>query len=228
MPKLKWDQPGQHFYENGICEVALFVMDSKTSQYGAGNAWDGVTNVTVTPEGAEPTNLYANNRKYLTMLSAENVNASIECYTFPDEFYDCLGMYEMLPGMRVAQQAHKTFALCFKTGIGSDANPNLGFKFHVLYSCVASPSEKAYNTINEDPEAMTLSFELSTTPVEAGVEGFNAFSYLEFKSTDYVDAEGKMDAKFQAVLDAFYGADGEEAVSKLLLPNEIYAMLKGE
>ena len=174
MAKLTWDNTGERFYETGVKNVALYVFDNtpEVKAYKEGVAWNGVTAISESPSGAEPTALYADDKKYLNLLSAEEFAASIEAYTYPDEFAECDGSASLVPGVTVGQQTRSKFALAYKTTIGNDeAGNSLGYKLHIIYNCLAAPSEKAYNTINDSPEAITFSWEISTTPVTFTIDG---------------------------------------------------------
>lgn len=220
MAKLVFDEVGKRFYETGVKNVVLYVQDGGT--YGNGVAWNGVTAINESPSGAEATPLYADDIKYLNLVSNEEFGASIEAYTYPDEFMVCDGSAELVQGVTVGQQARKTFALVYKTTVGNDTENNeYGYKLHVIYGCLAAPSEKAYATINDSPEAITFSWEITTTPVAVG-EGFKPTSCVTIDST-------KVDATKLAALEAkLYGSDGEgdEFAPTLLMPAEIMALLK--
>lgn len=223
MARLVFDQTGQRFYETGVKNAVLYVFDSKTGKYGNGVAWNGVTNITLSPSGAEATPLYADDIKYLNLVSAEELGGTIEAYTYPDEFGVCDGSISPVAGMKIGQQSRRMFALVFKTTVGNDVEANVGYKLHVVYGCLAAPSEKAYATINDSPEAITFSWELSTTPVEVGTIGdviCKPTSYVELDSTDFT--EDTM-AKLTAVEDSLYGSKDSEAT--LLMPAEIYDLL---
>lgn len=216
MAKLVWDQEGQRFYETGVSNGVLFVANGEGG-YGAGVAWNGLINVTEQPSGAEPTNLYADNVKYLSLVSAEEFGCSIEAYTYPDEFAECDGSAELAPGVVIGQQARKRFGLVYKTVVGNDvAGNDKGYKLHLVYGCQAKPSEKAYGTINDSPEAITFSWEITTNPV--AVTGHKPTSILTIDSTK-VD-EGKM----KAIEDKVFGAESGEA--ELPTPDEVLALLK--
>lgn len=164
MSKLEWDKVGEHFYETGVRRGVIYPQES--GLYPKGYAWNGLTAVTESPSGAEPTPMYANNSKYLNLLSAEEFAATVEAYTYPDEFAECDGSANLAPGVSVGQQKRKTFGLSYQTLLGNDVDGNdHGYKLHIIYGALAAPSEKAYNTVNDSPEAVTLSWELSTTPV---------------------------------------------------------------
>ena len=216
MAKLVWDQSGQRFYETGVKNGVLYVQD-ESGAYPAGVAWNGLTAVTESPSGAEATPLYADDIKYLELFSAEEFGATIEAYTYPEEFEACDGSAELAEGIVIGQQARKAFGLCYKTVIGNDVKGNdLGYKIHLIYGCKAAPSEKAYQTINDSPEAITFSWEVTTTPVN--VEGFKPTSTLVIDSTK-VDAE-----KLAAIEAKLFGSESEEA--SLPLPDEIVDMMK--
>lgn len=220
MSKLVWDATGERNYETGVKKCVLFVQTNGT--YGAGVAWNGITAVTESPSGAEATPLYADDIKYLNLVSAEEFGATIEAYTYPDEFAECDGSATLVDGVMVGQQARKTFGLCYRTTVGNDTNPEAGYKLHFIYGCLAAPSEKAYATINDSPEAITFSWEVTTTPVS--VAGFKPTAIVTIDSTK-CDA-----AKLAALEDIIYGKDaageGLQAVaSRLPLPDEIKTLM---
>lgn len=220
MAKLEWDKTGTHYFENGVDHGVLYPQtDGEASGgvvYGNGVAWNGLTSVTQSPEGAEPSAVYADNIKYLSLLSVEEFNATIEAYTYPDEFAACDGSASLGDGVTIDQQARKTFCLSYRTKIGNDVNSDLGYKIHIIYGCLAAPSERAYETVNDSPEAMTLSWEISTTPVV--VTGFKPTSHLVIDSTKVKPAALK------AIEDALYGKEADEA--KVLMPDEVAALIK--
>ena len=223
MSKLKWDETGKRFYETGVRNGVLYVMDD-TGAYPAGVPWNGLTSVTESPSGAEPTPLYADDAKYLTLMSAEEFGASVEAYTYPDEFAACDGSASIGTGVTIGQQSRKTFGLCYRTTVGNDIEGEaFGYKLHIIYGALASPSEKAYQTINDSPEAITFSWEVSTTPV--AVTGFKPTASLVIDSTKV--AEAKM-AALETVL---YGKDATTdpvapaVVARLPLPDEIMTLL---
>lgn len=214
MPKLVWDQAGTRKYENGVSKGVLFPVKSDGS-YDAGVAWNGLVSVSESPSGAEPSAVYADNIKYLDILSAEEFAASIEAYMYPDEFAVCDGSAEIATGVEITQQPRSKFALCYRTEIGTDANPSAGYKLHIIYGALAAPTEKSHETINESPEAMTMSWEISTTPVE--VTGFKPTAHLVIDST-------KVDStKLASIEDSLYGDDMNPAA--LLLPSEVLAII---
>lgn len=214
MSKLVWDQTGQRYYETGVDHGVLYVMDA--GAYPKGVAWNGLISVTESPSGAEATPVYADNIKYLNLVSAEEFGASIEAYTCPPEFYACDGSAEVATGVMVGQQDRKTFGLAYRTLVGNDTEgTNLGYKLHLIYGCLAAPSEKSYSTVNDSPEAMTLSWEISTTPV--AVKGFKPTACVTIDST-------KVDAEKLAALEAIlFGSDEEEP--RLPLPDEIVTLI---
>ena len=216
MAKLVWDQTGERFYETGVKNGVLYVQD-ESGEYPEGVAWNGLTAVTESPSGAEPTPLYADDIKYLNLMSAEEFGATIEAYTYPEEFEQCDGSAQLSAGVTIGQQVRKTFGLCYKTVVGNDVKGNdLGYKIHLIYGAKAAPSEKAYQTINDSPEAITFSWELTTTPVN--VTGFKPTANLVIDSTK-VD-----DTKLTAIEAKLFGSDSEDA--QLPLPDEIAQMLK--
>lgn len=214
MSKLVWDKSGERYYETGVKQGVLYVMNNGT--YGTGVAWNGLTAVTEAPTGAEATPLYADDIKYLNLMSAEEFGGTIEAYTYPDEFKECNGEAELATGVSIGQQARKTFGFCYRTVLGNDTENNeYGYKLHLVYGALASVSEKAYATINDSPEAITFSWEFTTTPVE--VEGFKPTSIVTIDSTK-ANAE-----KLKALEAKLYGSDDVEPT--LPLPAEIATMM---
>ena len=215
MSKLVWDATGERKYENGVRNGVLYVMD-ESGTYPKGVAWNGLTAVTESPSGAEATALYADDVKYLNLISAEEFGATVEAYTYPDEFAQCNGEASLVDGVTIGQQPRKTFGMAYRTVLGNDIeNESYGYKLHLIYGAVASPSEKAYATINDSPEAITFSWELKTTPVV--VEGFKPTASLTIDST-------KANAAKLAALEAIlFGS--EEAEARLPLPNEIATLM---
>ena len=212
--KMVWDQTGERLYETGIEQVALFKQVA--GAYPAGVPWNGITALNLTPSGAEPTPLYANDRKYLTLMSVEELGGTIEAYTYPDEWRECDGSAELAPGVYVGQQARVPFGLVGKSLIGNDTEGvKHGYNLHIVYGGLASPTEQSHATINDSPEAATLSWEFSTTPVP--VTGHESTSYICIDST-------KVDAEKLAALEAIiYGS--EEAEPRLPLPDEIATLM---
>lgn len=217
MSKLVWDKTGERLYETGVKQGVLYVQDA-TGAYPKGVAWNGLTAVSESPSGAEPTPLYADDIKYLNLMSNEEFGASIEAYTYPDEFAACDGSAAIAGGVFIGQQARKVFGLCYRTVVGNDVDNNdYGYKLHLIYGALASPSEKSYATINDSPEPITFSWEITTTPVN--VTGFKPTACVTIDSTK-VDAE-----KLAALEDILYGTDDEEA--RLPLPDEIIEIVGG-
>lgn len=215
MTKLKWDTSGERLYETGVKQGVLYLLDEK-NEYSKGVVWNGLTAVTESPSGAEASALYADDIKYLNLMSAEDFGATIEAYMSPEEFDACDGSAEIAPGVTIGQQKRKTFGLSYVTTIGNDVEGNeYGYKIHIIYGATAAPSERAYATINDSPEAITLSWELTTTPVS--VAGYKPTAHLEINST-------RIDAEKLAALEAIlYGSDEEEA--RLPLPAEIVELV---
>lgn len=217
MPKLNWDKTGERLFETGVSKGVLYVQDA-TGAYPQGVAWNGLTAVNESPSGAEATPLYADNIKYLNLLSNEEFGATVEAYTYPDEFAACNGEAALAEGVSIGQQARKTFGMAYQTKIGNDIEGNeYGYKIHLIYGALAAPSEKAYATINDSPEAITFSWELTTTPVE--VEGFKPTATLVIDSTKVTEEA------LAAIEAALYGSESEEA--HLPLPNEVLAIVNG-
>lgn len=214
MSKLVWDQTGDRLYETGVEQVALYQQSG--GAYPKGVAWNGVTALNISPSGAEPTALYANNRKYLTLMSVEELGFTIEAYTYPDEWAECDGSATVVPGVYIGQQPRKPFGLVAKTMIGNDTEGiKHGYKLHIIYGALASPSEQENATINDSPEAKTMSWECSTTPVN--VANFEPTSYICIDSTT-VAAE-----KLTALEKILYG--DATAEPKLPLPDEVFTTL---
>ena len=223
MAKLKWDNIGERFYETGVKNVALYVFDntSEVKAYKEGVAWNGVTAISESPSGAEPTALYADDKKYLNLLSAEEFSASIEAYTYPDEFAECDGSASLLTGVTVGQQPRSKFALAYKTTIGNDeAGNSLGYKLHIIYNCLAAPSEKSYNTINDSPEAITFSWDISTTP-----ETFTANGKEYSTACVTIDSRKVAEEKLTKLETKLFGGTEPDSKPTLVLPNEIYTLL---
>lgn len=214
MEKIVWDQTGERLYETGVKNGVLYVQENGI--YPKGVAWNGLTAVTESPSGAEPTALYADDTKYVNLVSAEEFGATVEAYTYPDEFAECDGSASIANGVYIGQQNRKTFGLSYKTTVGNDVdNNNHGYKIHLIYGAVASPSEKSYSTINDSPDAITFSWEISTTPVN--VTGHKPTASLIIDSTK---VDGAKLAKLEAIL---YGSS--EADARLPLPDEIVSIL---
>lgn len=214
MAKLAWDQTGERYYETGVKMGVLYPQVA--GAYPKGVAWNGLTAVTESPSGAEATPLYADDIKYLNLMSTEEFGATIEAYTYPDEFAECDGSASIATGVTIGQQKRNAFGLCYRTVLGNDVDNNdYGYKLHIIYGALAAPSEKAYATINDSPEAITFSWEVTTTPVN--VTGAKPTASVTIDST-------KADkAKLEALEAILYGSDTEEA--RLPLPDEIAELM---
>lgn len=232
MPKLVWDKDGEHLYETGVNQGVLYMVKKATGEnekddpYGTAYVWNGLTSVTEKPTGAEANSQYADNIKYLNLISAEEFEATIEAFTYPDAFAECDGSIALLKGLYIGQQSRKTFGLSYKTLIGNDQDGTAhGYKIHLIYGCTASPSEKQYQTVNDNPEAMTLSWDLKTVPtnVKIGDAEYKPTATLIIDSTKFETA--KMTA-LEAVL---YGSDAASGVggtdARMPLPSEVYRIL---
>lgn len=231
---LDWDKASEHIYETGISRGVLYVVDSSKSgdnKYGTGVEWNGLTSVSESPEGAEPTAIYADNIKYLNLMSAEDFKGTIEAYTYPDEFGVCDGSVELLTGIKIGQQTRKMFGVCYRTEVGNDVDGSAhGYKLHLVYNCLASPSERSYETINDSPEAITFSWEFSTTPVN--VTGHKQTALVT------IDSTALDPAKLPLLEAALYGTNDATTITTisakitaytgqpmLLLPDEIVTLL---
>ena len=216
MSRIVWDKTGERYYETGVKQGVLYSIQSD-GKYTKGVAWNGLTAVTESPSGAEATPLYADDIKYLNLISNEEFGCTIEAYTYPYEFAECDGSAALAAGVMIGQQKRKIFGLSYRTAFGNDVDgTDYGYKLHLVYGCLAAPSEKAYATINDSPEAITFSWEVTTTPVS--VTGFKPTSQITIDSTK-VKAE-----KLTALEDILYGKDGEPAAAtepRLPLPDEI-------
>ena len=218
MSKLVWDNTGDRLYETGVKKGVLYPISS-SGTYPKGVAWNGLTAVTESPSGAEATALYADDMKYLNLYSAEEFGATVEAYTYPEEFGECDGSAEIAKGVQIGQQTRKAFGMCYRTTIGNDTEGDAhGYKLHIIYGAMASPSEKAYATINDSPEAITFSWELTTTPVN--VTGKKPTASLTIDSTK---ADPTKLAELEAIL---YGSDGGSGTdARLPLPDEIATLM---
>lgn len=223
MSRVKWDQVGEHFYETGVDRGVLYVQENGT--YGKGAPWNGLSKVSESPSGADPTPLYANNKKYLNLLSAEEYAGTIEAYTYPEEFCKCNGEEELLKGVTIGQQKRSTFGFAYRTLIGNDTDGDShGYKIHIVYGALASPSTEDHESVNNDPNVNPMSWEFSTTPVE--VSGGEPTATLEIDSTK-VTADQML--KIEEIL---YGKDpttsgGNDGTEpRLPLPDEIVSILK--
>lgn len=217
MTKIVWDKIGEHYYETGVDHGVLYPIQANNT-YSLGVGWNGLTGVTQSPSGAEETKLFADNIKYLSLRSAEEFGATVTCYTYPDEWEACDGSASIATGVHVGQQARKTFGLSYRTLIGNDTEgTDHGYKIHLIYGATASPSERAYASVNDSPEAIEFSYELSTVPVE--VPGYKPTAHLEVDSTK-ADA-----AKLTALETILYGS--ETAEPRLPLPQEVMELFEG-
>lgn len=225
MPRLEWDKTGEHIYETGVKNGVLYVMSTEgatAGTYPEGVAWNGLTSVSESPEGADANDFYADDIKYLSIRGTEDFNGSINAYTYPEEFAQCNGEASIANGVVVGQQFRKAFGLCYKTTIGNDvAGNDYGYKLHIVYGATVSPSEREYQTINDSPEPIEFSWDFETVPVN--VPGFRPSANITIDST-------KVDAtKLETLKDILYGTDGtggsEGTVARLPLPAEIITLL---
>lgn len=217
MTAIVWDNTGDRTYETGVDHGVLYLIDKGTKKYSNGVAWNGLTTVTESPSGAEASPQYADNIKYLNLVSAEEFGATVEAFTYPDEFAVCDGTAEIAPGVSAGQQSRQTFGLSYRTKVGNDVDgQDAAYKLHLVYGALAAPSEKAYGSVNDSPEAISFSWELSTTPVN--VTGFKPTSLITIQS-DKVDA-----AALQSLEDVLYGA--AEGAARLPLPDEVATLIK--
>ena len=218
MAKLVWDQTGERLYETGVDHGVLYPINSE-GKYTPGVAWNGLTGVTESPSGAEATDLYADNIKYLSMRSAETYGCTIEAYTYPEEFEQCDGSATLATGVTIGQQARKVFGFCYRTLIGNDVDgQEHGYKLHLVYGATASPSERAYATVNDSPEAITFSWEVTTTPVN--VADLKPTACITIDST-------KADPDCLAALEkVLYGSDEPTTgTPRLPLPDEVKTLM---
>ena len=214
MTKLNWDVQGERYYETGVSKGVLYPF--KEGKYSKGVAWNGLTAVTESPSGAEPTPLYADNIKYLNLLSNEEFAATVEAYTYPDEFAECDGSAELATGVSVGQQKRIPFGMSYVTKVGNDTDgQDYGYKIHLIYGALAKPSQKNYATINDNPEAITFSWELSTTPV--------AVPNLKPTACITIDSKKVGSDKLKKIEDKLYGTESEEAT--LPTPTELAALI---
>nr|DAQ18428.1 MAG TPA: tail tube protein [Caudoviricetes sp.] len=215
MAKLVWDAIGKRLYETGVKRPVLY-KPNQEGKYVDGVAWNGFTSVNENPSGAESTPLFANDSKYLSLTSSEDFGATIEAYTYPEEFAECDGSATLIKGVRIGQQARKPFGLSYVTTLGNDLlKEEYGYVIHLVYGCMAAPSSRQYETINKDPEAIKLSWELTTTPV--AVEGKRPTAHLQLVSTDIEKT------KLKKIEDILYGTESEQA--RMPLPDEIKTIL---
>lgn len=218
MTKIVWDAVGERQFETGVDHGVLYPWDAENGSYDSGVAWNGLTGVTASPDGAEPTDLWADNIKYATLRSAETFGLTIEAYTYPDEFGECDGSASPKSGVYIGQQSRKPFGFCYRTKVGSDSDTEANnYKIHVVYNCTASPSERAYETINDSPDAITFSWEVTTTPVN--IEGTDYKPTSEITIDAWKLAEGKL-----KILEAkLYGDDSNDPT--LPMPADLLALL---
>ena len=205
MARLVWDKQGEHFYETGVDHGVLYPMSADGASYGEGVAWNGLTAVTESPSGADPNPIYADNIKYLNLYSVEEFGATIEAYTYPDEWAECDGSAQVAAGVTIGQQKRKAFGFSFRSLIGNDVKASdYGYKLHLIYNAMASPSDRNYTTTNDNPEAIDFSWEISTTPVEVGGN---------YKPTSHIIIESnKVDATKLTWLEGIlYGGESEQA-----------------
>lgn len=220
MTKLKWDQDSERLYETGTSHGVLYVQQD-SGKYGDGTAWNGLISVSENPSGAEETALYANDAKYASMRSAEEEEGSISAYTYPDEWTECDGSKQILPGFMVGQQTRRAFGLTWRTILGNDVQlDGYGYKLHIIYSATASPSEKEYTSVNDSPEAIEFSWDYKCTPIDPGIEGMD----LKKSAVITLDSTKIPAAAMKEIEEMLYGTDDDEP--KLPTPAEIYAILK--
>lgn len=205
MAKIVWDATGKRKFETGVDHAVLYVQKADGS-YDKGVAWNGITGVTASPDGAEPNDLWADNMKYATLRSTETFGATIEAYTYPDEFMQCDGSAVYVPGVYIGQQSRQPFGFCYRTLEGSDIDPDLGnddnnYRIHIIYNATASPSERSYETVNDSPDAITFSWEITTTPVN--VTGYKPVSELTFDMAELTAQQRT------ALINLLYGTDAD-------------------
>lgn len=227
MSKLNWDQAGQRTYETGVDHGVLYPKASSGTGYDAGVAWNGLTGVSEKPSGAEPTAIYADNIKYLNLVSAEEFGGTIEAYTYPDEWAQCDGSASPVTGATIGQQARRAFGFCYRTRFGNDQQGSeYGYKLHLVYNALASPSERSYETINDSPDAIQFSWEFSTIP-----EAFTTNAYKNYKPTACltIDSTKVTQAKMTSLENLLYGTDAEGQTAgtnpQLPTPDEVLALL---
>lgn len=222
MGALEWDKTGERYWENGVDHGVLYVQKDDGT-YDNGVVWNGLTGVTESPDGAEPTDLWADNIKYASLRSAETFGATIEAYTYPAEFAECDGSAEPVPGLRLGQQKRKPFGFVFRTNVGNDtaSEADDGYKIHIIYNATASPSERAYETVNDSPDAITFSWEITTTPVV--VTGYKPVSTITIDSSKFTETATK--AKLTKLEGKLFGTDNTEA--ELPDPATVIGILDG-
>lgn len=225
---IEWDKSGERFYETGTKMGVLFPMDDD-GEYGDGVAWNGLISVSESPSGAEPSDLYADDIKYLSMMSSEDFGATIEAYSSPEEFDECDGTVQAVAGLKLGQQKRRKFGFAYRTVLGDDIKGNdYGYIVHLIYNCLASPSEKAYSTINDSPEAITFSWELSTTPIPFSDEDHKEFKPTAHLEIDSTKADEDLLAAFEQILYGKAATTDPEAAAvppRLPLPDEVIDLL---
>lgn len=223
MSKLVWDAVGERIYETGVDQAVLYVQNTDGS-YQKGVAWNGISSVSENPSGAESNAVYADNIKYLDLISKEDFGATIEAYTYPPEWEICDGSASPVTGLTIGQQSRRAFGLCYRTKVGNDtSNDDYGYKIHLIYNCKAAPSERSYQTINDSPEAISFSWEVTTTPIN--VTGYKPTSTITIDSTK-IPAEKA--SKLQDLLDKIYGTDGENGTDATMPdPDWVISLFSG-
>lgn len=233
MSKLVWDKIGERTYETGVDHGVLYIWDptlnSGAGGWGTGIPWNGLTSVSESPSGAEATPFWADNIKYLNLMSAEDFGATIEAYTYPEEFGECDGSAEIAPGVYIGQQSRRKFCFCYRTRLGNDTEgDDYSEKIHIIYNCLAAPSEKGYQTVNDSPEIITFSWTISTTPEEVGTVGgveYKPTAHLEIEKKQAKTAGGQTD-HYDDLLNYLYGTDGQNATDpKLPTPTQVYQLV---
>lgn len=230
MSKIVWDEDGSRLYEAGVSKGVLYVWDDTNNSFGNGVAWNGLVSVSESPEGGEPNPYYADNIKYFNLMSVEDFNGSIEAYHYPVEFEACDGTADYATGMKIGQQDRKKFCLCYRTEIGSDekALGKQGYKIHIVYNALATPSERSYETVDDSPEPMTFSWDFSTTPVVLDDETFKATAYV------VLDSRTVPSAKLTTILNSLYGTNAGEGGTPaatdptLLMPDQIAGIITAQ
>lgn len=233
MSKIVWDAAGTRRFETGDDHGVLYLQNA-SGAYANGVAWNGLTAVTESPSGAEPTDLWADNIKYATLRSTETYGCTIEAYTYPDEFAECDGSAEIATGVKIGQQNRKTFGFSYRSNLGDDVDPNRGYKLHLIYGCTASPSDKSYQTVNESPDAITFSWEVTTVPVNV-TGSFNGTAWATagqtFKPTASIEIDSTKTTpeKLTAIEAILYGTDAsgstEATEPRLPLPDEVASIM---
>lgn len=228
MALLKWDDDTQRFYETGTSHGVLYLKKDNGS-YDTGVAWNGLTAFSESPSGAEETELYANDKKYGSLRSAEKFGGTIEAYTYPKEFEECDGSLEITDGVTIGQQSRRSFGFTYQTVVGNDVSTDCGYKIHIIWNASVSPSEKSYASINDSPEAITFSWELSTTPSEVTIDGKTKYTASMVIDTTKL-TNGKNNARLQALEETLYGVGTSADSGKPTLPSPdgVIAIMKGE